>query len=74
MASQSALDWVVERYAVTIDKSSHIVNDCNKFSNDPRYILNLILRIITVSLETLKIRQAMPKLELHSLEQQQATL
>ena len=74
VASQSALDWVVERYAVTMDKSSRIVNDCNKFSNDPRYILNLILRIITVSLETLQLRQAMPKLELHSLEQQQATL
>ena len=70
VASQSALDWVVERYAVTMDKSSRIVNDCNKFSNDPRYILNLILRIITVSLETLKIRQAMPKLELHPLDRQ----
>ena len=70
VASQSALDWVVERYAVTMDKSSRIVNDCNKFSNDPRYILNLILRIITVSLETLKIRQAMPKLEIHPLDRQ----
>ena len=68
------LDWVVERYAVTMDKGSRIVNDCNKFDNDPRYILNLLLRIITVSLETLKIRQAMPKLKLHSLEQQQASL
>ena len=74
VASQSALDWVVERYAVTMDKSSRIVNDCNKFDNDPLYILNLLLRIITVSLETLKIRQAMPKLKLHPLEQQQASL
>lgn len=74
VASQSALDWGVERYAVTMDKGSRIVNDCNKFDNDPRYILNLLLRIITVSLETLKIRQAMPKLKLHPLEQQQASL
>ena len=70
IATQSALDWVVERYAVTMDKGSRIVNDCNKFDNDPRYILNLLLRIITVSLETLKIRQAMPKLELHPLDRQ----
>ena len=70
VASQSALDWVVERYAVTMDKGSRIVNDCNKFDNDPCYTLNLILRIITVSLETLKIRQAMPKLELPPLDRQ----
>ena len=74
MASQSALDWVVERYAVTMDKGSRIVNDCNQLGADKHYILNLILRIITVSLETLKIRQAMPKLKLHPLEQQQASL
>ena len=72
VASQSALDWVVERYAVTMDKGSRIVNDCNQLGADKHYILNLILRIITVSLETLKLRQAMPKLELHPLEQQQA--
>ena len=69
-AGKDKLDWVVERYAVTMDKGSRIVNDCNKFDNDPRYILNLLLRIITVSLETLKIRQAMPKLELHPLDRQ----
>ncbi|MBU3844057.1 MAG: hypothetical protein H9847_04185, partial [Candidatus Anaerobiospirillum pullicola] len=68
---KSALDWIVERCGYSIDKDSHIVNDYNDFARemgDEDYILNLILRVITVSLETVKIVKALPKLTIHPLD------
>lgn len=52
---KSALEWIIERYAVTTHKDSGIVNDPNLYSPDPRYILHLFLRVITVSLKTLEL-------------------
>ena len=69
---KSALDWVVERCGVNIDKASQIVNDFNSMAEekgDPKYILHLILRVITVSLETNKIVASLPALRIHSLDQ-----
>lgn len=63
---KSALEWVMDRYQVKIDKDSQIKNDPNDWCdehNDPKYILNLILSLITVSLETVKIVNNLPKLE-----------
>ena len=63
---KSAIEWIMERYAVTTDKASGITNDPNDWAlehNDPKYIFNLLLRIITVSLETMKIVKALPKLK-----------
>jgi len=61
-----ALDWVVERQCVKTDKDSGIVNDANDWAletmHNPRYPLELFLRVITVSLETLKIVNALPTL------------
>ena len=66
-----ALDWVVERQCVKTDKDSGIVNDANDWAietmHNPRYPLELFLRVITVSLETLKIVNALPKLEKEEL-------
>lgn len=63
-----ALDWVVERQCVKTDKASGIVNDANDWAietmNNPRYPLELFLRVITVSLETMAIVNALPKLEI----------
>lgn len=63
-----ALDWVMERQVVKQDKSSGIVNDANDYANetigDPRYPLDLFRRVITVSLETMKIVRALPPLEI----------
>ena len=50
-----ALEWVMERYAVTKDKDSGITNDANQWSDDPRYIVDLIKRVVTVSVETVKV-------------------
>ena len=69
---KSALDWVVERCGVSVDKASQIVNDFNNMAEemgDPMYILHLILRVITVSLETNKIVASLPTLRIHPLEQ-----
>ena len=69
---KSALDWIVERCGVSVDKASRIINDYNDYAaemGDERYILNLILRVITVSLETMKIVKALPPLTIHKLDQ-----
>jgi predicted helicase len=54
LGSRSALEWVIEQYQVTTDKRSRIVDDPNR-EDEPRYILNLVGQVITVSLETLKL-------------------
>jgi len=63
-----ALDWVMERQGVRTDKASGIVNDANRYATetvgDPAYPLLLFQRVITVSLETMKIVRALPKLEI----------
>lgn len=63
-----AIDWVMERQAVKVDKDSGIVNDANDYANetvgDPRYPYDLLRRVITVSIETMKIVRALPPLEI----------
>ncbi|MDR3152719.1 MAG: DEAD/DEAH box helicase family protein [Deltaproteobacteria bacterium] len=63
---KSAIEWVMERYQVKIDKDSGIRNDPNDWAKEqgqPRYILDLLLRVITVSLETMKIVRGLPRLK-----------
>ncbi|CCK56026.1 Conserved protein of unknown function [Mycobacterium canettii CIPT 140070008] len=58
LGSRSALGWIIERYRVTTDKASGIVNDPNDWCDehdDPTYIVDLIKKVITVSVETMKI-------------------
>ena len=65
---KSAIDWVVERQGVKTDKASGIVNDANDWAietmHNPAYPLELLLRVITVSLETMKIVRNLPKLDI----------
>ena len=68
---KSALDWVVERARVSIDKASGIVNDFNDYAaeqGNERYPLELFLKVISVSLETIKIVKNLPSLEIHPLD------
>ena len=63
---KSALEWVMERYQTTTDSKSGITNNPNDWSrehDDEKYIFNLVLRIITVSIETMKIVNELPKLK-----------
>lgn len=63
-----ALDWVMERQVVKTDPASGITNDANDYANetvgDPRYPLDLFRRVITVSIETMKIVDGLPELEI----------
>lgn len=63
-----ALEWVMERQVVKADKDSGIVNDANDYANetvgDPKYPLELFQRVITVSLETMKIVNNLPDLDI----------
>ncbi|MBP0459590.1 DEAD/DEAH box helicase [Streptomyces montanisoli] len=64
LGPRSAIEWIIDRYQVKIDKASEITNDANDWSDDPRYIIDLLKRIVTVSLETMKIVDALPALEI----------
>lgn len=63
-----ALEWVMERQSVSTDKASGIVNDANDWAietmHNPGYPLELFQRVITVSLETMKIVRGLPKLDI----------
>jgi predicted helicase len=58
-----AIEWVMERYQVTTDKDSGIHNDPNAWADehgDPRYIVDLVKRVVRVSVETVRIVKALP--------------
>ncbi|GER07971.1 DNA damage-inducible protein [Iodidimonas muriae] len=63
-----ALEWVMDRQVVKTDKASGIVNDANDYANetvgDPKYPLLLFQRVITVSLETMRIVGNLPSLDI----------
>ena len=59
---RSALGWIAEQYHVEIDKNTGIVNDPNEFAGG-KYIFDLILSIVTVSVETMRIVDSLPKLD-----------
>ena len=59
LGNRSALEWVVDQYRVKTDKRSGIVNDPNRAS-EPRYIVDLIGRVIHVSLRTVGIVGGLP--------------
>lgn len=63
---KSAIEWVMERYAITTDKKSGITNDPNDWArehNDEKYILNLLLQVINVSVQTVEIVKGLPNLK-----------
>ncbi len=62
LGNRSALDWIVDQYRVKTDRRSGITHDPNGYSDDPQYILQLIERVITVSLRTVDIVEGLSKL------------
>ena len=62
---KSAIEWLMERYTVSTDKASLITNDANDWSKEhgkPRYILELMLSVINLSVKTMEIVDSLPKL------------
>lgn len=61
---KSAIEWIMERYQITVHKDSQIKNDPNDWAkehNQPRYILDLLLSIINVSVQTVDIVNDLPE-------------
>lgn len=58
---KSAIQWLMERYAISVDKDSRIKNDPNDWSSDHRYIIDLLKRIVRVSVETVKLVGSLPE-------------
>lgn len=54
LGNRSALEWIIDQYQIKTDKRSGIVNDPNR-TDEPDYIIKLIGKIVTVSIETVKI-------------------
>lgn len=73
---KSAIEWVMERQCVKEDKDSGIINDANLYATetvgDPAYPLKLFQRVITVSLETMKIVRSLPKLDIQETKKNKA--
>ena len=61
LGNRSALEWVIDQYRVKTDKRSGIVNDPNR-DDDPQYIVGLIGKVLSVSLETVEIVEGLPEL------------
>lgn len=60
---RSAIEWIMDQYQIKYDKKSDITDDPNDYSNDPKYIFNLLLRIINVSVQTVDLIDQLPKFE-----------
>lgn len=64
LGSRSALAWIIDQYQVKKDKKSGIVNDPNAWAdeqNNPRYIVDLIKKVTTVSVETMRLVESLNK-------------
>ena len=60
---RSAIEWIIDQYQVKTDKKSGITDDPNDYSDDEKYIFNLLLRIINVSIQTVELINSLPKFE-----------
>lgn len=67
ICSVPAIEWVMRRQTVKTDKASNITNDANDYAietmHNPAYPLELLLRVISISLKTQEIIAGLPKLE-----------
>lgn len=61
---RSAIEWIMDQYQIKTDNKSCITDDPNKYSTDEKYIFNLLLRIINVSMLTLELIEEIPSLEI----------
>ncbi len=66
ISGKSAIEWIMERYQLKVDNVSGIKSDPNDWaeeSGNPRYILDLLLSIINVSVQTVDLVNSLPKLK-----------
>lgn len=60
---RSAIEWIMDQYQIKTDKKSGIIDDPNDYGTDEKYIFNLLLRIINVSVQTVDLVNSLPKFE-----------
>lgn len=65
---RSAIEWIMDQYQVKTDKNSGIIDDPNLYSEDERYIFDLLLRIINVSIQTVDLVNSLPPMEFVDVE------
>jgi predicted helicase len=65
VAGKSAIEWVMEMYQVKVDPDSQIRNDPNFWFGNPRDLVDLLKRVVRVSVETVKIVNKLPPLDEH---------
>jgi len=63
LGNRSALEWIIDQYQITTDKRSGITNDPNR-AEEPQYIVHLIGKVITVSVETVKLVERLAQIAL----------
>ena len=61
---RSAIEWIMDQYQVKTDKKSGISDDPNLYSEDEKYIFNLLLSIINLSVQTVDLVNSLPPLEI----------
>jgi predicted helicase len=65
LGARSGLDWLIRQYQVSTDKKSGITNDPNDWAaeyGEPRYILNLVKRVVAVSVRTVELVSQLPRI------------
>lgn len=65
---RSAIEWIMDQYQVKTDKKSGITDNPNEYSSDKKYIFNLLLSIINVSVQTVDLVNSLPKFEVDELK------
>jgi len=61
---RSPIEWIIDQYKVKTDSKSQIENNPNLYSDDPKYIFNLLLSLINVSIQTVDLVNSLPPLEI----------
>lgn len=60
---RSAVEWIMDQYQIKVDTKSGHIDDPNEYSDDEKYIFELLLRIINVSVKTVEFVDSLPKFE-----------
>ena len=71
ISGRSPLEWIIDRYHVKTDKASGIVNDPNDFLREqgrPDAVVDLIKRLVTVSMRTQELLATLPPLEIPEVQ------
>ena len=71
ISGRSPLEWIIDRYHVKTDKASGIVNDPNDFLREqgrPDAVVDLIKRLVTVSMRTQELLATLPALEIPEVQ------